>query len=83
MGDVTSHEDHDRRDGFSGGYNQQATELAYRLGGAIARQGCANSITGACPGLPHDAVRGAKAAGPVSPWECRPAHNFRRAHHQV
>jgi hypothetical protein len=33
-----------------------------RLGGVIAERGCC-LLTGACPGLPHDAVLGAKAAG--------------------
>ena len=37
-------------------------ELARELGAAIASQGCC-LLTGACPGLPHEAVRGAKAAG--------------------
>ena len=60
--------------GSVAGFDQQATELAYRLGGAIARQGCA-IITGACPGLPHDAVRGAKAAGGLTVG-VSPGHNF-------
>lgn len=37
----------------------------YDLGTAIAQAGCA-LITGACPGLPYDAARGAKAAGGLS-----------------
>jgi len=37
-------------------------ELARDLGAAIASHGCC-LLTGACPGLPHEAVRGAKAAG--------------------
>jgi hypothetical protein len=35
-----------------------------RLGEEIARRGCV-LITGACPGLPHEAVKGAKSAGGV------------------
>ena len=37
-------------------------ERAHRLGEAIARRDCV-LITGACPGLPHAAVQGARAAG--------------------
>ena len=37
-------------------------ELARDLGAAIASQGCC-LLTGACPGLPHEAVRRAKTAG--------------------
>ena len=36
--------------------------LAFELGAAIASHRCC-LLTGACPGLPHEAVRGAKAAG--------------------
>jgi hypothetical protein len=49
--------------GTSGGaLSDEVRERAYRLGRAIAEQG-AVLITGACPGLPYEAVRGAKAAG--------------------
>jgi len=34
----------------------------FRLGEAVARNDCI-LITGACPGLPHEAVKGAKSAG--------------------
>ena len=37
-------------------------QLARDLGAAIASAGCC-LLTGACPGLPHEAVRGAKAVG--------------------
>ena len=37
-------------------------DTAYRLGRSIAQNGCI-TITGACPGLPLDAARGAKDAG--------------------
>jgi uncharacterized protein (TIGR00725 family) len=36
----------------------------YRMGQEIARRGCV-LITGACPGLPHEAVRGAKSEGGI------------------
>ena len=49
--------------GTSGGaLSDEVRERAYRLGRAIAEQG-AVLITGACPGLPYEAVRGAKAFG--------------------
>jgi uncharacterized protein (TIGR00725 family) len=38
---------------------------AFELGQAIAESGC-SLITGACPGLPYDAARGAQAAGGLS-----------------
>jgi uncharacterized protein (TIGR00725 family) len=49
--------------GTSGGeLSDEVRERAYQLGRAIADQN-AILITGACPGLPYQAVRGAKAAG--------------------
>ena len=49
--------------GTSGGdLSDEVRERAYQLGRAIADQD-AILITGACPGLPFEAVRGAKAAG--------------------
>ena len=49
--------------GTSGGaLSDEVRQRAYRLGRAIAEQG-AVLMTGACPGLPYEAVRGAKAAG--------------------
>jgi len=49
--------------GTSGGnVSEEVRERAYQLGRAIADQD-AILITGACPGLPFEAVRGAKAAG--------------------
>jgi uncharacterized protein (TIGR00725 family) len=49
--------------GASGGdLSEKVRRIAYRLGQAIAEHG-AVLITGACPGLPYEAVRGAKAAG--------------------
>ena len=49
--------------GSSGGeLAQDVLERVFRLGEAIAGQE-AILITGACPGLPHEAARGAKAKG--------------------
>jgi uncharacterized protein (TIGR00725 family) len=49
--------------GTSGGeLSDEVRERAYQLGPAIADQN-AVLITGACPGLPYQAVRGAKASG--------------------
>jgi uncharacterized protein (TIGR00725 family) len=47
--------------GASGGdLTDEVRERAYRLGEAIAEHD-AILVTGACPGLPYEAVRGAKA----------------------
>jgi uncharacterized protein (TIGR00725 family) len=49
--------------GSAGGkLEDKACQLVYRLGAAIARRGYV-LITGACPGIPHEAVKGAKAEG--------------------
>jgi uncharacterized protein (TIGR00725 family) len=48
-----------------GGLNENARAKAYRLGEAIAKQD-AILITGGCPGLPYDAVRGAKTKGAMT-----------------
>lgn len=49
--------------GSSGGtLSEDARRKAYRLGEAIAERD-AILITGGCPGLPYEAVRGAKAKG--------------------
>jgi len=49
--------------GSSGGnLSEEAGKKAYRLGEAIAGRD-AVLITGGCPGLPYEAVRGAKAKG--------------------
>src|SRR5262245_51268648 len=49
--------------GASGGAPaDEVCQRAYRLGEAIAERD-AVLVTGACPGLPHEAVRGAKAKG--------------------
>ena len=47
--------------GASGGdLTDEVRQRAYRLGEAIAEHG-AILVTGACPGLPYEAVRGARA----------------------
>lgn len=49
--------------GSSGGnLSEEVLRKAYRLGEAIAERD-AILITGGCPGLPYEAVRGAKAKG--------------------
>lgn len=48
--------------GSVAGFVPQASQLSYELGRAIAQHDCA-IVTGACPGLPYDAVRGAKDVG--------------------
>jgi uncharacterized protein (TIGR00725 family) len=49
--------------GASGGdLTADVRERAYRLGEAVAEHD-AILVTGACPGLPYEAVRGAKAKG--------------------
>jgi len=60
--------------GSVSGYDERARDLTYRLGESIARHGCA-IVTGACPGLPHEAVRGAKATGGLTVG-VSPGHNF-------
>jgi predicted Rossmann-fold nucleotide-binding protein len=45
-----------------GGLTEEIRQRAYRLGEAIAGRD-AVLITGGCPGLPYEAVRGAKARG--------------------
>lgn len=56
------------------GFDQRASDLAYRLGQAIAEHDCI-VVTGACPGLPYDAVRGAKDTGGMTVG-VSPGHNF-------
>ena len=45
-----------------GALPSDARERCYRLGQSIARHDCI-ILTGACPGLPHEAVLGAKSEG--------------------
>lgn len=49
--------------GSAGGKTaKEIRERAYRLGEAIAKESCV-LITGGCPGLPYESVKGAKARG--------------------
>ncbi len=51
--------------GSAGGdLSDETIAKAYRMGQVIARRGC-TLVTGACPGLPHEAVRGAKSANGI------------------
>lgn len=51
--------------GSAGGdLSPEVLRKGYRMGQTIARRGCV-LITGACPGLPHQAVLGAKSAGGI------------------
>ncbi len=51
--------------GSAGGrLSEQVLGKAYEMGRAIAVRGCV-LVTGACPGLPHEAVKGAKAASGI------------------
>src|SRR5262245_61089356 len=45
-----------------GNLNRETLDKAFRMGEEIARRGCV-LITGACPGLPHQAVLGARKEG--------------------
>src|SRR3989441_9478565 len=45
-----------------GNLSRDILQKGYRMGQEIARRGCV-LITGACPGLPHQAVLGARSAG--------------------
>ena len=47
--------------GSAANADPRVKQLSRELGHAIARQGCC-LLTGACPGLPHEAVLGAKEA---------------------
>ena len=51
--------------GSAGGtLSQEVMAKVFRLGQEIARRRCV-LITGACPGLPHEAVKGAKSEGGI------------------
>ena len=51
--------------GSAGGrISDAAAGMATEMGRIIAARGCV-LVTGACPGLPHDAVKGAKSAGGI------------------
>ncbi len=74
----------------SGDLHRRHLEIAYRLGRAIAENDCI-TVTGACPGLPLEAARGAKEAGGlvvgVSPglseWEHVHRYHSPVEHHDV
>jgi uncharacterized protein (TIGR00725 family) len=55
-------------------YHGRASELSHALGAAIAAHDCI-IVTGACPGLPYDAVLGAKEGGGMTVG-VSPGHNF-------
>ena len=46
----------------SGNLSKKIKDVSYELGCAIAKNGCI-TITGACPGLPLEAARGASKSG--------------------
>ena len=51
--------------GSAGGkLEDKERQLVHRLGAAISRRGYI-LITGACPGMPHEAVKGAKEEGGI------------------
>lgn len=74
----------------SGRMTKGQKELSFELGKAIAAQDCI-TVTGACPGLPLEAARGAKSAGGlvvgISPglslWEHVHKYRSPTAHHDV
>ncbi|HEU4402954.1 MAG TPA: protein containing YHS domain protein, partial [Candidatus Polarisedimenticolia bacterium] len=47
-----------------GSLGQEVVDRAVEMGRVIAERGCV-LVTGACPGLPHYAVKGAKAANGI------------------
>jgi hypothetical protein len=47
-----------------GSISESSLAKAFEMGRAVAERGCV-LVTGACPGLPHQAVKGAKSAGGV------------------
>lgn len=63
-------------------FDEAVSRRARRLGRAVAERGC-SLVTGACPGLPHEAVLGAKEKGGlvvgVSPALSRSEHVGRYA----
>lgn len=51
--------------GSAGGVlDREVQDKAFQMGRAIALRGCV-LVTGACPGLPHQAVKGAKSANGI------------------
>jgi len=61
--------------GSAGGHlAKEITEKAFLLGQEVARRGYV-LVTGACPGLPHEAIKGAKSEGGIT-LGISPALNF-------
>lgn len=61
--------------GSAGGHlAKEIMEKAFRLGQEVARRGYV-LVTGACPGLPHEAIKGAKSEGGIT-IGISPALNF-------
>jgi uncharacterized protein (TIGR00725 family) len=51
--------------GSAGGrLDDEVRRKAFEMGRAVASRGCV-LVTGACPGLPHEAVKGARSAGGI------------------
>jgi uncharacterized protein (TIGR00725 family) len=57
-----------------GALGKKVMERAFTLGQEVARRGYV-LVTGACPGLPHEAIKGSKAAGGIT-IGISPALNF-------
>ena len=53
---------------------KEITEKAFRLGQEVAKRGYV-LVTGACPGIPHEAIKGAKSEGGIT-IGISPALNF-------
>jgi hypothetical protein len=64
--------------GSAGGAAEPAVStLCRRLGQAVAKRACC-LLTGACPGLPHEAALGAQRRSVIQPTRWRRALNLRR-----
>jgi len=74
----------------TGNFSKKIKEISYKLGYAIAKNDCI-TITGACPGLPLEAARGASNAGGLvvgispglSEWEHINKYHSPVKHHDV
>jgi uncharacterized protein (TIGR00725 family) len=74
----------------AGNFSKKIKEISYDLGYAIAKNDCI-TITGACPGLPLEAARGASKAGGLvvgispglSKWEHINKYHSPVEHHDV
>jgi len=73
-----------------GKFSQKQLRLAFELGRVIAEEGCI-TITGACPGLPFEAAKGASGAGGLvvgispglSEWEHVNIYNSPVKYHDI